>query len=644
MHLLKYHWSALSRNAWANRQELIAAGLTSRRDLLKLGLLGSGGMLALKHGLSSRVAHAGDIKSPKTREFVDPLPLMLPKRPLATGVNGLLPRPTIEPNNAGGEGRTRAHQCFVNYGYRFPSAGTMPLAQKAFEVQQKLALVYVSPDLPTQRLWGYDGRVPGPVFYGKYGEDMLVRQRNLLPANNEGFGINRTTTHVHNGHHPSESDGFACDFYPNPDVPAIANASFYDHHYPNALAGFASTHQPGMPGAHPDGGDPREALGTLWYHDHMEGYTSQNTYKGLSGMFLLFNEQDTGDENTGFRLPGVRNPNDFYAPIQYDVPLILTDRLFHPSSGRLYFDLFEQDGILGDKFLVNGKIQPFYTVKPRRYRFRVLDAGPSRFYELFLTDKSTNTSIPFWQISNDGNLLPKPIKVTSLGLAVAERADIVIDFKAWKGKTLYLENRCRQSDGRGADANRGSSGYLVPPGQGQLIMQFRVESGSVVDNSVDFETNPGYGFYELPPISETPRIKRNFRFNRTNSLWTVNGVVFDDSADIRPAFTVAKNSAEVWTVQNNSGGWMHPVHTHMEEFRMTKRNGVVVGPGNVEYARKDVLRLQHGELCTLNFRFRDFEGRYPLHCHNTLHEDHAMMMRFDVGPDGDNLKEPGRDS
>ena len=119
--------------------------------------------------------------------------------------------------------------------------------------------------------------------------------------------------------------------------------------------------------------------------------------------------------------------------------------------------------------------------------------------------------------------------------------------------------------------------------------------------------------------------------------------VFDDSADIWPSFTVAKNSAEVWTVQNNSGGWMHPVHTHMEEFRMSKRNGVVVGPGNVEYARKDVLRLQHGELCTLNYRFRDFEGRYPLHCHNTLHEDHAMMMRFDVVNDGtgDQIYEPG---
>ncbi len=37
-----------------NRRELIAAGLTSRRDLFKMGLLTSGGMLIAKNGLSAR--------------------------------------------------------------------------------------------------------------------------------------------------------------------------------------------------------------------------------------------------------------------------------------------------------------------------------------------------------------------------------------------------------------------------------------------------------------------------------------------------------------------------------------------------------------------------------------------------------------
>jgi FtsP/CotA-like multicopper oxidase with cupredoxin domain len=39
-------------------------------------------------------------------------------------------------------------------------------------------------------------------------------------------------------------------------------------------------------------------------------------------------------------------------------------------------------------------------------------------------------------------------------------------------------------------------------------------------------------------------------------------------------------------------------------------------------------------------RFRDFEGRYPIHCHNLVHEDHAMMLRFDVDQTGDTKANP----
>ena len=43
-------------------------------------------------------------------------------------------------------------------------------------------------------------------------------------------------------------------------------------------------------------------------------------------------------------------------------------------------------------------------------------------------------------------------------------------------------------------------------------------------------------------------------------------------------------------------------------------------------------------------RFRDWLGRYVMHCHNVIHEDHAMMLRFDVGTTGDTnrIRKPGR--
>jgi FtsP/CotA-like multicopper oxidase with cupredoxin domain len=40
--------------------------------------------------------------------------------------------------------------------------------------------------------------------------------------------------------------------------------------------------------------------------------------------------------------------------------------------------------------------------------------------------------------------------------------------------------------------------------------------------------------------------------------------------------------------------------------------------------------LQINEDIRVFVRFQDLKGRYVMHCHNVVHEDHAMMIRFDV--------------
>ena len=570
--------------AAANRRELIAARV-SRRDLMKMGLLTSAGFLVPKNGLSARASDGSNPQSPPTRAFIEPLPMIPVKQPVAA----LTPAPTIAPNVAAGEGRTRSHQALA----RFPPA-------KLYEVHQKALLASVSPDLPLQTIWGFDGLCPGPTYIARYGEPILVRNFNELPADNGGFGLNEVSTHLHNGHTPSESDGFPCDFF--------RAGQFYDQHYPNVLAGFDSTHPPT--------GDPNEALSTLWYHDHRADFTSQNAYKGLEGFYLVFNDRDTGDETTGFRLPSG----------EFDVPLMVADKVFD-ENGVMFFDLFNLDGILGDKFMVNGKLQPFFQVHPRRYRFRILDGGPSRFYEFFLTDPDApNTPLPFWQIANDGNLLPRPIQVTSVRLGVAERTDVVIDFSQLAGRSIILENRLEQTDGRGP------TGKILSAGQGNALLRFDVVLPPVADQSADPASI--VKFYDLPPI-EPPRVTRTFRFERDNGQWAVNGRFFDCN-EVR--FRVQRNTAEKWVLQNNSGGWQHPIHIHFEEFQIGSRNGQP--PPGVERSRKDVVRLQFNEEITIFFRFRDFSGRYPMHCHNTVHEDHAMMVRWEIDDVGDLNSQP----
>src|SRR5438128_1473322 len=251
MHISRYREKKSLANARKNRLEIVKAQL-SRREMMKAGLLGAGGYLVLKNGLSQWASgnawakgggDGGDggttTTSPATHAFVEPLPIMGIRQPVTT-LSG--PVPTIAPNTAGGEGRTRPHQAFGTY----PTKFTFPPALK-FETHQRAAMVSMSPDLPLQPIWGFDGQWPGPTHYARYGEELLIRNFNDLPADNGGFGMNSVSTHLHNAHTPSESDGFPCDFF--------ARGKFYDHHYPNALAGFGSTHAPN--------GDPNEALGTL---------------------------------------------------------------------------------------------------------------------------------------------------------------------------------------------------------------------------------------------------------------------------------------------------------------------------------------------------------------------------------------------
>jgi FtsP/CotA-like multicopper oxidase with cupredoxin domain len=468
---------------------------------------------------------------------------------------------------------------------------------KFYEVHQQEALVSMHPDYPPQRLWTFNGTVPGQTYVANYNEAILVRNFNDLPNDNGGFGIPEVSTHLHNGHTPSESDGFPCDFF--------GQGKFYDQHYPNVLAGFDSTHIP-------TGGDIRESMSTLWYHDHRADFTAQNVYKGLAGFYYLFNQFDTGNEATGFHLPTFP---------EFDIPMMFNDKNFNASE-ILVFDLANRDGILGDRFTVNGKIQPFFEVKRRRYRFRWLNGGPSRFYRFYLTNmQNLNQSIPFHVIANDGNLLPNPVQVTNTFIAVAERYDVIIDFSQFQpGQKIYIENRQLQTNGAGP------TDTILGAGQGNRVLEFRILPDAVTDGSVNPATNPH--FYDLP-TRVSPRVTRSFKFDRQNGQWIINDKLFDCD-DVR--FRVKRNTAEHWDLEGGRD-WSHPIHIHFEEHQIIERNRNL--PAAVDRGRKDVVRLGEGDDVKLFFRFRDFVGRYPMHCHNTIHEDHAMMLRFDIDDVGD---------
>ncbi len=182
------------------------------------------------------------------------------------------------------------------------------------------------------------------------------------------------------------------------------------------------------------------------------------------------------------KYPPIKNP--YYDPVNapWEPPMIPGTP--HPS---LVMEAYM------DTPLINGAAYPSLDVEPKAYRFRILNAANDRFWNLQLyvanstivtADGRTNTEVSmvpatsarldtggvpdpktagpsFYQIGTEGGFLPAPAVIDSqpitwnmdptssnfgnvdkhsLLLGCAERADVIVDFSKYAGKTLILYN------------------------------------------------------------------------------------------------------------------------------------------------------------------------------------------------------------
>ena len=89
---------------------------------------------------------------------------------------------------------------------------------------------------------------------------------------------------------------------------------------------------------------------------------------------------------------------------------------------------------------VNGRTYPNLNVEQNRYRVRLLNACNSRFLNISFWEERTQKIIPFRLYKSDACYHYKPLELTYLELAVASRAEVVLDFTSITSGRVIMMN------------------------------------------------------------------------------------------------------------------------------------------------------------------------------------------------------------
>ncbi|ABB32384.1 Bilirubin oxidase [Geobacter metallireducens RCH3] len=404
--------------------------------------------------------------------------------------------------------------------------------------------------------------------------------------------------HLHGGEDKSDFDGGPEQWFTPNGMRGPAYRTYTSAGAPPAPANGAVYNYP----------NGQEAT-TLWFHDHALGTTRLNVYGGLAAFYFLRDDRDTGRADNPIRLPAG----------DQETEILIQDRQFDTAGQLLFPDGFPSGlngappnptvhpfwipEFFGDVIVVNGKSWPYQNVEPRRYRLRLLNGSNARFYNLAFID-GVLRSAPIWQIGTDGGLLDAPVPIVYPGrllLAPGERADVIVDFTPFAGKTVTLTNNAKAPF---------PSGMAADPQTTAQIMQFRV--GTTVTGDTDGTCDPAASKKSGNKcvLRTTPMVKLATAKGTTapgvtvatrrqlvlreieggggplevllnNTKWsgimestmgTTNTPVAGSTQLVDYWLTELPTlgSTEVWEIINTTGD-AHPIHLHLVQFQIMNR-------------------------------------------------------------------------
>ncbi len=430
------------------------------------------------------------------------------------------------------------------------------------------------------------------INHNYLGPVLRVKQGQTLPFDVSNTIDDVTTLHWHGLHIPGDVDGGPHqEIEPghtwSPDLPIVQNASMN------------------------------------WFHSHMHGKTSHQTYKGLAGIMLI-----EDDASLSADLPKTYGVDDF--------TLILQDKTFD-AAGRMSYvvnaELFEE-GFIGDTLVVNGAIAPvMQSVPTGLVRLRILNACNARFLSLSMATG------PVTVIASDGGFLSSSVETDTLFMSPGERYEIlvdmnqadanslIVDFGAPEGVLGFLTGLVRPDTGRKTALTlsrnaqqKGFSGSMpnalatmAPPDRSQAT---RTRSFKL--------TMDGGGEQFAALAASWGNVCGNVNMGGLSGMG-INGQPMNmDRIDEQ----VRKGDTEIWRISVDDE--LHPFHIHGCSFRILSQEDAP--PPAYAQGWKDMVHVQGG-WSEVMMRF-DYEAPeetpYMYHCHILEHEDCGMMGQFTV--------------
>lgn len=410
----------------------------------------------------------------------------------------------------------------------------------------------IIPGAPRSHGFGYNGGSPGPTLEVREGDRVVVHFRNRLPE--------ATTVHWHGLHLPFTADG--SPFHP------VAPGEDYTYDFTVR----------------------RGSAGTYWYHPHPDHRTGHQVGMGLYGAVVVRADDD---------------------PLPSTLPekvLIFTDNRVN-GDGALDFPHHEspqatadrENGREGEVLLVNGRVMPTLGIRAGEVqRWRIINASAARVLRLYLPGHT------LLHVGNDGGLFERPVEVSELVVANAERVEVLVRATGPPGgravlQTLPYDRYIPQT--RPADWNRTRD-----------LLALQYTAGPAVDPP----TLPA----TLRHVPALDTLQATARRTIVLGQGMINGRLMDMG---RVDVTARLDATEIWEIENVVG-MDHPFHLHGFQFQVLDRDGVP----EAFRSWKDVVNVPKHQTARLIVRYDNYPGKWMFHCHILDHEDHGMMGVLEV--------------